>query len=1201
MQENQNCQNAFAIPDVKNQAVKEIFQLLNAGETKFCNLRELDEATLILGNTGVGKTIFTQRIVGYEASLQSVEDGLDYTIIKTNNNEKNDKSFITSDTVFPEQFKDNSTGAVYYDLPGFLDTRGAANDITTTYFIKKIVDNVKRVRMLLLINHTSLTNTGTRDDFILLLLHVTKFVKNIDKYKDGIVLIATKVQYPQKSDENVISSIAAFIKKAKNDLQQKPNSNVYYTNVIKLLDILLQQDGNTYPKIAISRSPDQKGLLSEIPIVQENIKKLKNMLSKMKFIEKNNSDFGYIIPKKSLIDIDNIMDEIGRNAAASAREISKEVQKYLSAEEERFYDISKLYNLTSTRHDELQKLKEKSNNHREIEKCVREVDNGAASMNITSVNQKKLITYGDYLSFLHEVSDHAINNEFKCADGLQDVLQFSYRSKKWYHFLNKLYERLSGYEIQSDTLNSPCSSFADHVLNHIESKKNSEFKIDLVALKKCYPNYESEFEDIKSIIVDKPKLEALGKVLRMTLKINLSCTCDHDKLVIKGQYVKIGDVPNIQKAHCIGKPKFTEIFALNEIFINEDLDKTGAAQLSIVAPVWNIQGTRRITLDGESAKAHYSATASDGTGLGDRGTDGSPGLPGGPAGNFFGLGDTFKSLQGLTISVRGGNGGPGQNGGDGLRGRDGADAQDYVRISKDVGDAIGNVVSLGLLIRGTPKSDKYKILKWNDNGSDYEILVGGEHGQKGGDGGDGGAHGLGGNPGEIKFFSLASSDTNDVQKVRGVGSNGSDGVGGKGAAGGKDGNHLRVDVPWLLKWFRSVKKWPVPIDSRADNGDRGRDGYNTVGRKYPEHGENFSDPWNIVNEYKNYAGQNLEHSVRELFLMGFLRKLENDARFQNHHRQRRNINRSDSTQIIHHKNALRAKHIRISRTLKAITLSNKKSIDEIENTPNSQNLDTNKINRVIVDDFSPAKNAGVRINSPINFAVNFVSNFFGKMQLLQLFSFANIMNYGLAKSNIEFMFSGSKPSHDYTNTEGNTNHVMKPGNFNINESLVLANFAIRCVTKQKFYNSEEKSMDLSEVRASVLNIITAFEEILCGISAEYNLPPESLEFDPVTLISKLEREIINKNYENVGEIMYQTIDSNVYLDHPQSHVFILSKLHEILEKQKHDFEARNTQNDDLTSHNASNGFRMEIYDNCNMKQIDASPQNFEQITAFNLK
>ncbi|XP_065208852.1 uncharacterized protein LOC135837488 [Planococcus citri] len=1197
MPENKNCQNVFAIPDIKNEAIKRLIQLLNVGETKFCNLHEVDEATLILGNTGVGKTIFTRRIAGYGASLRSVEDGLGYAIVSTNNNESDNKSFITSDTIFPEELKDNSTGAVYYDLPGFLDTRGAANDITTTYFIKKIVDNVKRVKLLFLINQTSLSNEGTRDDFITLLSHATKLVKNIEKYKDGIALVVTKVRFPKKTDENIISTIAAFIKKAKNELQLNSNSNVDNTDAIKLLDIVLQQDGNTYTKIAISRSPDEIGLLSEIPMAQENTEKLKDMLSKMKFIEKNDSDFGYIIPKKSLIDIDHIMDEIGRNAATSAREIGKEMQKYLSYEEERFYDISKLYNLTSTRYDELQKLQEKVSNQHEIKKCARELDNSAASMNINSIYQKTLIIYGDYLSFLHEVSNHSINNEFQCADGLQDVIQFSYRSKKWYYFLNKLYEKLSDYETQSNTLNSPCTSFADHVFNHIESKKNSEFKIDPVALKKCYPSYESEFEDMKSVIVDKPKLEALGKVLRMTLKSNLSCSCDSNKLVIKGQYVKLEDVPNIQNTYCGGTPKSIEIFALNEVFINEDLDKTGAAvQLSIVAPVWNIQGSRRITLDGESAKAHYSAKARDGECLGARGTDGLSGLPGGSAGNFFGVGDTFKNLQGLTISARGGNGGPGQNGGDGLRGRDGVDAQNDVKLTKP-DDVAQGILTLGIRISRIPKSDNFRILNWYEKVGHYEILLAGEDGQRGGGGGDGGAHGFGGNSGEINFVKLASSDATDVKKVNGVGSNGSDGLGGEGGAGGKNGNNLRVDIPWIFGNLKKTSTHSIYISSRADAGIRGRDGYEKE-RKYPQHSEKFSNPMDMMNEFKNYATQNLERSVRELFLTEFLRKLENDARLQSHHRRRRNINRSDPTQTIDHEIALRleANHFRISRTLKAITLRNKKGADGIENT-----LNTNKINRTIVDGLSPAKNAGVRINSPINLAVNLVSNFFGQ---LKLFGVANMMNSGLVKGGLEFMFGDSKLPHDHINTEGNTDYAIKLGNFNITESLALANFAVRCITKQKFCNCEEKAADLSEVRAFVLNIITEFEEILSDITAEYNLPPESLEFDPLTLFSKLEKEIINQNYKKVGKILYQSIDGGVYPNSLQFHTHMFHKLEKILEKRNEDnFEKH--YNGNLEAHNASNVIEMGLQNSLNMyplKRLEVNhPQSIGRMEAYNLK
>ncbi|XP_065208850.1 uncharacterized protein LOC135837486 [Planococcus citri] len=1181
MQNNQNCANTFSTTDMKNEAMKEIFQLLAEGEIKLCNQPKIENATLVLGNTGAGKSVFTRRIAGYGATLKSVEEGFDYAIVNPNE-ESDTKSFIASNTIYPELLQDHNTGAYYYDFPGFLDTRGAANDITTTYFIKRTIDNVKRVKLLLLINHTSLSNQGTRDDFISLLSQATKLIKNIDKYKDGIILIATKIQYPQKTDEDIISTIAKFIKKAQNDLQQKGKSSVDNTNVLKLLDIILQQDGNTYPKIAISRSPDRKGLLNEIPIVQENTIKIQSILTMLKFVEKHDSDFGYIIPKKSLIDVSNVLNEINHSIAAGMRELGKKLQEYLIFGESKLYDISKLYNVTSLRYDEIRKMKENADNQNQVEKCVQKVLNGVASMNVNSIHQNTstlLIKYADFSTFLHKLSDHAINDEFKCADGLQDVIEYSRRTKIWYNFLNKLYERLSDYEIQKDTSKSPCSAFDDLVTESLENKNDSEFKLDPLVLKKCFPNYELNFEEITNMKVDKSKLIDLGKVLNFTLKSDPSYSCDSNKLVIKGHYFKLGDLSIIQKRYCEGMPKYIEIFALSKIFINEDLHKIGEiAQLSIISPIWEVWGVRKITLDGDPGKMHYPAKAAEGTNPGDRGFDGMPGLPGGQGGNFLGIGETFTNLQGLHISVRGGKGGRGQNGGDGKSGRNGDDAYDDTYI-------LHSVYNKSMDKWQHELGSQNFIMKKTERG---DIILIGHYGQAGGDGGNGGRGGLGGNSGEIIFGLSGPSYINNVNKITGTGWRGSDGEGGEGATGGKQGNNFRKFKLLLSDGFISLgEKSIIKNDYRAARGNRGEDGYTETGTQHPKQSERvLTTPGH---EYKNYIKENLKRSVREFYLTEFLHKLKNDTLFQNH-RKRRDINHSDHKQITDHRHVLVANNIASSHTAEALKPSNKKAESKSRRT--HENI--NETNHFTPDKPIFVKSAGARIHSPINSAIHVVRNFFGQWIL---FGGSIMMNYGLVKAGIGSMIGDSKSSGIHTNTERNTDRAINLGNFNINESLMLADFAIRCITKQKFYNREGKSVDLVEVKASVLSIITEFEEILSGISAEYNLSPESLEFDPVTLMSKLENEVINKNCQGLGKILYQSIEKNIHLENPQSRGYLLCKIDEMLQKKTKYSEEHYIEDDNLEAFNTSRIIRMEPYNNLNLYQLEVNHQrSFEQIT-----
>ncbi|XP_065208846.1 uncharacterized protein LOC135837483 [Planococcus citri] len=1145
-QNNRNCSRAFSTTDIANRAVRNVFELLSEGEAKLCNQRAVKDIVLVLGNTGAGKSVFTRTIAGYDTTLKSVDEDLHYAI-KNPYDENGGKSFVTSSTIFPDQVRDNNTGIVYYDFPGFQDTRGMAHDITTTYFIKKIVDSAVRVKLLLLVNYTSLTTTGTRDDFTTLLSHIIKFVGDVEKYQGGIALIATKVELHSKSDDQIISVIAKFIETVKQNLEQQVD-NPKALNMIKLLNILLKQDGNMYSKIAIFRSPNQAGYLSHIPKLQENIAYLKTKLANLKFVEKTNEDFGYTIPKQSLIDVDKIIKEIARSFTTTVQDMGKEIQRYLSAEQDQLHDISKLYNLTSVRYDELKKIKERANNQEEFEKCTLEIVNGAASMNINlSIHQDMLKKLVSYSSFLHEVSDHEVQNQFKCADGMQDVIEDSHWSKKWYLFLNKLYERLSDYEIQKNTRQNPCTALAENVVKAIENEKNSQFNLDPLSLKKCYPDYESMFENRQNVTVDKSKLIYLKTVLNLGLQNILSYSCDSNKLVIKGTYVKLGDVPDIQNRECKVRPKFIEIFASNKVFIDSDLDKTGEeVQLSVIAPAWYIQGSRTIRLDGKPGEPHYSEKARDGVKRGDSGKDGLPGLPGGPAGNFIGIGETFKNLQELTVSVRGGDGGPGQNGGNGKYGQDGKNAYNDIHLEKDTLDKITSMTWLNSI--GTIVSDHHTILKASATIIGYDVILAGQPGGEGGSGGHGGMGGLGGNLGEIIFSSLSSSDTNHINKVIGIGKEGVHGRGGFGAVGGKHGNNMKVSMPAIFSIVRQTETTEIYIMEHAAYGYNGINGYNDFHRKHPKQSEKILNPGVLINAYKNYIRETTNQSVSEFYSSAFLQKLESIPNMLHRRRRRRYADSTNETFNVDHDEGSNFKNSNLSSN---ITPENRTENSIILNDP-----DLNQISSV-ANDSNFAKSTGVRINSPINFAINFFSNFFSQ---LEFFTPTNIMTLGLVKGGIEYMFGESTSSNIHSMAESNTNHslALALGSFNINESLTLIDFAIRCITKQKFYHSVAKAIGFSEIKAFVLSIVTEFEEILSDMSVKYNLPLGSLEFDPVTLMSELEKEMINQNYEKVVPVLYRSIEGNSHLDSSQFRTHILRDLEKAMEMQKNKIISRNT-------------------------------------------
>lgn len=133
-------------------------------------------------------------------------------------------------------------------------------------------------------------------------------------------------------------------------------------------------------------------------------------------------------------------------------------------------------------------------------------------------------------------------------------------------------------------------------------------------------------------------------------------------LIVKGANVTLSDVV---KNENWSEARFIEIFALNEIVINAETDKTGQqAIITIFAPHWKVSGFRTFNLNGENANA-YSSAAENGFGHEAKGDDGKGGMPGGSAGHFYGVGITSHNMNLLYIDAIGGDGGAGQTGGKG--------------------------------------------------------------------------------------------------------------------------------------------------------------------------------------------------------------------------------------------------------------------------------------------------------------------------------------------------------------------------------------------------------------------------------------------------------------------------------------------------------------------------------------------------------
>lgn len=280
------------------------------------------------------------------------------------------------------------------------------------------------------------------------------------------------------------------------------------------------------------------------------------------------------------------------------------------------------------------------------------------------------ISVSNWNQFLADVSALADSQSklYKIDNGMKTIARYLNDSAIWYHFLIQFHDILSEYKMQS----IPAKNMAMDIVLKIRSvNKNELGNVNELGLTQLLDaTIKKVYAEVENMAVNQVKLNALKNLLQQTMTADLNTSCSPMELVVKGYNVKINDA---LYSKCSEQIRSVKIFAMNKLYIDSDVDKTGnELQLSMIAPTWEIIGGRQITLDGANGIAHSNLSARDGVQNPENGSNGLPGKAGGPAGHFFGIGNQFLPLAThimdgeLDIHLHGGVGGPGQNGGNGI-------------------------------------------------------------------------------------------------------------------------------------------------------------------------------------------------------------------------------------------------------------------------------------------------------------------------------------------------------------------------------------------------------------------------------------------------------------------------------------------------------------------------------------------------------
>ncbi|XP_047739483.1 uncharacterized protein LOC125178834 [Hyalella azteca] len=546
------------------------------------------------------------------------------------------------------------------------------------------------------------------------------------------------------------------------------------------------------------------------------------------------------------------------------------------------------------------KKMKRSNTTQDLSRKLREGVSDDDTFKISS-DANNVWRHGKYLIFLQIISNETLYtpSPSQLITPLNEAATYLKESQGWYEFLTNLYEKLSTYNVQKNRIKYNVANIADWGQNN----KQQGISITRHNFKQFMENMRTfnvmGYNKIKNIEADDIRVEDLRQVASLTLN-KFHVSCQSNKLTIKGGYIRLSEAI-VEIGNC--KRNTTEIFALNKIFIDKNLNKIGEKlKLVMIAPTWEVIGRRTINLSGADAPPHNPPKASDGEGDGGRGADGRPGLPGGPAGSFFGVGTTFLNGNRLNIVANGGHGGLGQDGGNGGPGSDGdspsSDMKYYNSYDNNYfcdslcfgsGECHGTSLNdfqlcyLGVTAKGfyckVYGFVRVPTLFYNDEM--FEIDIHGKDGTPGGDGGDGGRNGYGGKSGDVMLITLGNDA--GISSFNNNGSDGTMGKGGEGGAGGREGYSIYLECLRQYALFFRAKDKFIELVHRGDrgyaqSGNGGINGANRANIQNPEPSAIISFKAKIINNYKSYARENLDVDVGGRIwkndIMKFIRELD---------------------------------------------------------------------------------------------------------------------------------------------------------------------------------------------------------------------------------------------------------------------------------------------------------------------------------------
>ncbi|WPX99760.1 Putative GTP-binding and tetratricopeptide repeat-containing protein (plasmid) [Candidatus Megaera polyxenophila] len=273
--------------------------LIKSGYANISN-NKIEQSVLVVGDTGNGKSTLVNALTDKRLESHFVKKGMKGSyVINLSSDEQGATIGATavSETTIPKSWFDQKSKIVYWDCPGFEDTKGVEQDIANGFFIKQIFDNSEMVKILLVTSENQITSDRCAV-FLRLTQKLASMFKDIDKVAGGISLVVTKAG--EGVDPQGVREELMLVKK--DHESSKESSTFKDPNLKKLFDTIISPKS----KIGIFYTPTKEGLLSKNLEFCKSIVNIKDAVNGSSYIYK--PEINIPISDKSKVAIHGVYD-----------------------------------------------------------------------------------------------------------------------------------------------------------------------------------------------------------------------------------------------------------------------------------------------------------------------------------------------------------------------------------------------------------------------------------------------------------------------------------------------------------------------------------------------------------------------------------------------------------------------------------------------------------------------------------------------------------------------------------------------------------------------------------------------------------------------------------------------------------------------------------------------------------------------------